>query len=156
MVCGGCRQACTLEDSKPRSSRSLTRFHITCSSAYKYHQKQWGKEPALKRAWQDKTDDEKVEWYKSRMTLGSGQRGAKREFEVEQSELDMRSQTLRSSAEVLYEPFSEFEDRHLLKGMAPKAIEDKWKAMLNDQSNPRKKFRNQYLLGRFLGNSFVV
>ena len=97
MLCGGCRQACTLEDSKPRSSRSLTRFHIACPSAYKYHQKQCGKEPAPKRAWQDKAEDEKVERFKSRLALGSGQRGAKREFEVEQSELDMRSQNSVSS-----------------------------------------------------------
>jgi hypothetical protein len=152
MVCGGCKEPCTLEDSKPRSSRSQTRFHITCSSNYKYHPKQWSKEPSLKRAWQDKTEEEKAAWLKARLALASGQRGAKREFEVEQTELDMRSQTLKSSAEVMYEPFSEFEDRHLLRGMSSKAIEEKWKAMLNDHSIPRKKFKGQYLLGRFLGN----
>ena len=53
-------------------------------------------------------------------------------------------------------PFPEFEGRLLLKGMAPKAIEDKWKDMLNDHNTPRKKFKNQYLLGRFLGNPFVM
>jgi len=80
LLCQGCQLPCTPEDSKPRSSRSQARFHLVCANAYKLHQKRWSKEPALKRAWQDKTPEQLVEWYCKRFAEGKGTKGQKRHY----------------------------------------------------------------------------
>ena len=151
LLCGGCQQPCRQEDSKPRSSRASTRWHVLCSSAYKYHQKQWAKEPSLKRAWQDKTEQEKVEWFRRKHAEGRQAKGVKRDFEIAHEEEDEAGQFVDSTMQVMYEPYSEFESRHLAMHMAKPAILALWRDRLANPANPRKKVGDIYLLGRFLG-----
>ena len=151
MVCGGCHLPCTPEDSKPRSSRSHVRFHIICNNAYKVHQKRWAKEPALKRAWQDKTPEEVVEWYQKRYHDGRGQRGVKRQIAVEHEESDERGKYIDFLKKVVYEPYDVFQERYMAMGKSDAWIENKWREQLNDSTIPRKKMNGMTMVGRFTG-----
>lgn len=153
MLCGGCRQPCSLEDSKPRSARSQVRYHTVCSNAYKVLQRRWAKEPALKRDWQEKSEEDITEWYRSRYAVGRGTRGQKRDFQVTQEAVDEVGVFLDAAREVLYEPYSAFEERFVLMGKDTKWIENHWRERLADGTNPRKKDpkTGATLLGKYLG-----
>ena len=105
----------------------------------------------MKRAWQDKSADEISAWYQKRYQDGRGAKGQKREYEVEQEEVDEKGKYIDLMKRVMYEPYDIFEDRYLGMNKSVAWIENKWKEKLNDCTTPRKKVNGMTLVGRFLG-----
>eukprot|EP00959_Pyramimonas_sp_CCMP1952_P021702 457379-Pyramimonas_sp.AAC.1 len=159
--CEKCSEDVTYEDLLGGSLSKCGKKQMTkpncaeCIANYKAIAKKWQKDMSLKKWWQAKSSNDKVEWYRQKKAENKGRqatRGVKRnlgEVSAVQTHRTVRGSETR--ARIHWQPWSVFLAEGLKKGQKAEQLVAEWRLKLMDSSYVKKVIKGHVCLGIFLG-----